>query len=693
MFWVAFGYTIPPGVTNSLNENRLSARFLIGLVAVVLLLLVGLSTWYLRPPTEASVDRDAEPSDRRPEEPKLATDPDLPDNSGAVRSRGSDPSDEETSPVFAFAQYDRKPAGYAGTAQCAGCHEDEHRSYLLTHHSQSLREVDPLGEGRGQTLAHPPSKESYDVLADRGILWHRQWRHFSDAPGDRMKLSEFPVCYVMGSGAFGKGYLLGDGDYLLQSPVTWYAGNDDLGMAPGYDRVFHVGMTRVITAECMYCHAGLLTQRNENPYHLAIHELSIGCERCHGPGEAHVQLYRELESGELEAPADEIDPQIVHPGKLDRRRLESICGQCHLHGDIVVYPPGGQVWDFVPGEDFAETRLHYKHDKPGDFKDSFTGHFDQMWQSECYLQSETLTCVTCHNPHRQEPVVDQVEWRRQQCNACHEADRHCGLPLDQRLERAENNCIECHMPSIESDVPHTSTTSHLIAVYESGKPRGIEPAATESIRRVEVSLLVSDQLSQRAEAIAEAAWAVQRAREGEYDWLDAPSLDDGLLKVLEVNPDDAYAHSMLSRVYRLKADRLAATGTPSDDIRLAELWDKVARHAKTALPLEKRPVGAREVALQALAHQQIHAEDYAAAARSLAELVQMRRSAVDWYNLGLCYGKLRRSSDAEKAFRQAIRLDGTYVAPYRSLSILYRRVNPAASRQLAEISQRLMLQP
>jgi tetratricopeptide (TPR) repeat protein len=249
------------------------------------------------------------------------------------------------------------------------------------------------------------------------------------------------------------------------------------------------------------------------------------------------------------------------------------------------------------------------------------------------------------------------------------------------------------MPSIESDVPHTSTTSHLIAVYESGKPRGIEPSATESIRRVEVSPLVSDQLLQRAEAVAEVAWAVQRAREGEYDWLDSPSLDDGLLKVLQVNPDDAYAHSLLSRMYRLKADRLAARGTPSDDIRLAELWDKVESHAKTALPLEKRPVNAREVALQSLAHQQIHAEDHAAAARSLAELVQMRRSAVDWYNLGLCYGKLRRSSDAEKAFRQAIRLDGTYVAPYRSLSILYRRVNPAASRQLAEISQRLMMEP
>ena len=61
----------------------------------------------------------------------------------------------------------------------------------------------------------------------------------------------------MGSGAFAEGYLLGDGDYLLQSPVTWYAGSGQFGMAPNYDTKHQLGFSRMIHDECLFCHAGL----------------------------------------------------------------------------------------------------------------------------------------------------------------------------------------------------------------------------------------------------------------------------------------------------------------------------------------------------------------------------------------------------------------------------------------------------
>ena len=676
---------------------------MIGFVAVVLVCLVGLSAWFLSRPTVAVVDRVARSSSQGSVDAERP-DSKLPDESSESRDGDLASSAAANPPSFPFAQYDRKPEGYVGTAECAACHSDRHQSYLLTHHSRSLREIDLEGkssgglgagglgsEGADQTLVHRPSKRSYDVFAKDGGLWHRQWRHFSDAANDRLPIGELPVCYVMGSGAFGKGYLLADGDYLVQSPVTWYAGNDDLGMAPGYDRVDHVGFTRVIAAECMFCHAGLLTQRKENPYHLSVHELSIGCERCHGPGEAHSKLYREIESGVI-AKSDDIDPLIVNPESLDRRRSESICGQCHLHGDVVVHPPGREIWDFVAGEDLAETRLHYKHDKPGDFKDSFTGHFDQMWQSKCYLQSETLTCLTCHDPHKEEPIGDLVAWRRQQCNTCHSGDQHCGLPLDERIEQAENSCTKCHMPSIKTDVPHTSTTNHLIAVYDEGKPRGVRSADTETMRRLQVSPAISEQLLTRADTLAQAMWAVEQAREGDFDWLDSSALDEGLKDTLRDFPEDAATHSLLSRMNRLRADRLAVNASPEDRKTLDELWGSVQRGATRALQLEKLPVATRERALESLGNQQMHDEDYTAAVRSLTELTQIRRSAVDWYNLGLCYGKLRRLPDAERAFREAIRLDGSYVAPYRSLSILYRRIDPATSQRWAAIAQKLMSQ-
>lgn len=680
-----------------MNEKRQDAFFLLGLVAIVFLGLAGLSVWFISGATVGSSEQAANVRSQDSSDPPLARHSATDDLSAVERpERGDETETAQQTVSDHFAQYDRVLDGYVGTAKCAACHPNRHQSYLLTHHSRSLREVN-IEEGLGQTLVHAASKQSFEVVTRDERPWHRQWRQFSNAPGDRMLLNELPVAYVMGSGAFGKGYLLADGDYLLQSPVTWYAGSDDLGMAPGYDRVHHVGMTRVIQAECMFCHAGLLTQRDGNPNHLAIHEMSIGCERCHGPGEAHAKLYQELQSAELEA--SDIDPKIVHPGKLDRRRSESICGQCHLHGDIVVHPPGREIWDFVAGEDLAETRLHYKHDKPGDFKDSFTGHFDQMWQSKCYLHSETLTCLTCHDPHQVEPAVDRVALRSQQCNRCHGEDEHCGLPLDQRIKQAENRCTECHMPSIESDVPHTSTTSHLIAVYDGNKPRGFASTASESLRRIQISPALPDRIVARADAIADASWALSIAREGDFDALAPTELGKNLNRILRDNPDDQHVHSLLADLNRMRADRLGAERSSVGAERSSatrensdQWWDDVKRHATKSLQLEEQPNNVRALSLAALSSQQMRDGDFASAADRLMELTRIRRNAVDWYNLGLCFGKLHRLADAERAFREAIRLDGTYVSPYRSLSRLYRSINPSASQQMDAIAQRLMLQ-
>lgn len=673
-------------VDRPLSKNRENTLFLFAFVVLLFVCLGGLSYWFISFASVSSAGPGREESGLPRNEPDRAAQGD------AARMSASD----RINPVsFEIAQYDRKPEGYVGTEVCASCHQDRHQSYLLTHHSRSLREVGQDFEGLGKSLSHPLSKRSYDVVEKDGALWHREWRHFSGAPNDRMPVAELPVCYVMGSGAFGKGYLMCDGDYLLQSPVTWYSGTDDLGIAPGYDRPNHFGMKRVIASECIFCHAGLATERDDNPNHLAIHELSIGCERCHGPGEAHTKLYQEIQAGVSDPSFESVGSRIVHPGKLSRAQTESICGQCHLHGDVVIHPEGRKLWDYVAGDDFSETRLHYKHDKRGDFKDSFTGHFDQMWQSKCYLQSETLTCITCHDPHRAEPIDDLVTLRRQQCNVCHEGEDACGLPLDERMERADNSCVKCHMPSIESDVPHTSTTSHLIAIYDSLKPRGIEASDKESLRRVQTSPTISRELLDRADVVAKAVWAVDQAREGDFESLDDRTLDEELEKKLLGDRFDAYTHSLLARMNRLRADRIAYDEDAEDAetaSNVDQTWAEVASHAPKALRLEKRPNTVRTGALEALGNQQMFRGKYVEAAQSFTELTQIRRSATDWYNLGLCMGKQQRFTEAERAFREAIRLDGAYVAPYRSLSILYRSIDPSLSQRFNAVAQRLMRQ-
>ncbi|MGI9471660.1 MAG: multiheme c-type cytochrome [Rubripirellula sp.] len=610
-------------------------------------------------------------------------------SSASPSSVGQSDTGNATSTVRAsFEELEQFPTGYVGTKVCAECHVGRHGSYLNTHHSRSLRPAIAASEPQVQNdeLNHVPSRRSYDVATRAGQLWHRELRQTGGPNTDKFVVNELPVCYVMGSGAFAKGYLLADKDYLLQSPVTWYSNGDTYGMAPGYDHANQIGLTRMVNDECLYCHAGLVSQRDGNPRQPLLHELAIGCERCHGPGQAHTDLYRQIEAGDLKPVATDSDPLIVNPSKLPRAEAESICSQCHLHGDIVVQAPGTQVWDFVPGEDFANNRLHYKEDAAGAFSKVFTGHFDQMWQSSCYLESETLTCMTCHDSHHEGVVEDRVAMRREQCNECHQTNQSCGLPLKVRLSDADNDCVQCHMPSLGSEIPHASTTSHLIAIYEDGRPRGLETIDQSSLRRVESANGVQKEQLALSDLLAETYWSLGQALKGDMGPLQSRPLEQLLEERLERGDAPAEIHSLLARLNR---DLAESPSNRDDQQKVAGRWKAAETHARETLALESRPSKIREAALETLGNQSMEAGNYREGIRCFAELSQTRRSAVDWYNLGLCLARESRLKDAEQALREAIRIDGNYVPPYRSLAVLYRSVDPRVSQQLEAMANRL----
>src|SRR5262245_28010858 len=62
-----------------------------------------------------------------------------------------------------------------------------------------------------------------------------------------------------------------------------------------------------------------------------VTEWNVGCERCHGPGSAHV-----ANPGPL---------NIVNPAKLDFVRANDTCIQCHSQGQPLKNPIEGQYFD------------------------------------------------------------------------------------------------------------------------------------------------------------------------------------------------------------------------------------------------------------------------------------------------------------------------------------------------------------
>ncbi len=610
------------------------------------------------------------------------------------RRTGSSGKPELNSREVAQSSDDSMPSGYVGTATCATCHDERHASFLHTHHSRSLRLIDPdSDQSNGCTIEHQKSWRRYEVVKKEGRLFHREYKRFGSDPSDTVPVNELPARYVMGSGAFANGYLLADGDYLMQSPVTWYANQNSFAMAPGYDKPDQLGMTRMIDDECLFCHAGLVSRKESNPRKSMIHELAIGCERCHGPGLEHTKLYRSITASLTQATAIE-DTKIVNPSDLDRLELESICAQCHLQGEVVVHAARRNIWDFRPGEDLAATRLHYQTQAAGDFNKVFTGHFDQLWQSECYLQSETLTCVTCHDSHPSGPSESQPEERRRQqrrdqCDQCHH-ERGCPVAIDEREQSNRNDCVACHMPSLESEVPHTSTTSHLIAVYRDGKPQNIsvDPAGLKQIQP-DTTLPKTEELRRRT--IAEMYYAVDQAQLGNFDLLDQYDLDSINPGLRNDRERAGEITSLIARLADLKSQRMASD--PAAVGSAVWLKRQSLEAAMRVVKMDRRPDRSREAALEILGPGMLDAGQTAGAIDALGELTRIRRVAGDHYNLALVLARARRMDDAERLLREAIQIDGSYAPAYRSLSILYRTANPPMSRQAATMADRLRMMP
>ena len=375
----------------------------------------------------------------------------------------------ETAPVFAsfpIPAFSTSPylntgsdARYIGTAACAACHPNNEASYRLTPHSRALADIDLAREPADGAFDHPLSGRSYHVYRKDGKLHHEEVVRTED--GREIARLDHPIRYVIGSGHFTRSYLVEVDGFLYESPITWYSARQKWDMSPGYDIAHHGSFERPVALGCVGCHAGRAEEVAGAYHKLTFHELAIGCENCHGPGSLHrdVQHTRKSKPGET-------DLTIVHPGKLSRSLLESICADCHHSTAATVAVRGRDAHDFRPGRPLSDFRIHYRFAGGGD-QMTVVGHVEQLRQSACYQKSPGLTCITCHDPHRVEPVKDAAAFYRDKCLTCHQASS-CKVERGVRIERERDNCIACHMPRGDTEIPHIAFTHHRIGRHNAG---------------------------------------------------------------------------------------------------------------------------------------------------------------------------------------------------------------------------------
>jgi tetratricopeptide (TPR) repeat protein len=341
-------------------------------------------------------------------------------------------------PAQAVDQENPARDGYVGNEACAVCHASIYASYsktFMAHASgpatQDLMPVD---------FVHQKSGVHYRIYSQDGAAWLSFER-----PGDPTARGERELLYYIGSGRRGRSYLFAVDGFLFESPVNWYADRHVWDMAPAYGEAREIPLNLPAFTSCLHCHVSGMqppVKGTENKYPTpAFTQAGVGCERCHGPGAAHVK-----------------GGAIVNPAKLTPERRDAICMQCHLEGKAAIERPGRHLYEFRPGDTLADYIRYYVLMGNPEGGLGAVSQVEALSQSVCKKKSgDAMSCTSCHNPHYSPSSVERVSYYRGKCLACH------GVTFGAKHHPDKIDCTACHMPSsLSTDVAHTEVTDHRI---------------------------------------------------------------------------------------------------------------------------------------------------------------------------------------------------------------------------------------
>ena len=353
---------------------------------------------------------------------------------------------------------------YVGDQVCGSCHSLEYKNFKQTAmgRSATVPSQDDLESlAKPVTFFNSALNRNYSVYSRNGKMYHEQSQR--DANGQLVFSETHEIAYVVGAGEVGKSYLVGNGDAFFVSPISFYTRINGWDLSPGYETGSFRDFTRPVLELCVDCHTAqprFVADRANHFQQPPFRFLSIGCERCHGPGAIHVKQRKQRLP-----PEGPIDYSVVNPATMPTEIRDDVCAQCHFLGDARVLRPGKNALDFRPGTPLDKTVAIFSVSAKVK-GDRFTAldQFEQLKLSRCAIESKgRLGCITCHDPHVQLRGAEAAEDFRTRCLTCHKVDS-CRAPLASRQSTSPpDSCVTCHMPKQQlQNISHASATDHRI---------------------------------------------------------------------------------------------------------------------------------------------------------------------------------------------------------------------------------------
>jgi predicted CXXCH cytochrome family protein len=328
-------------------------------------------------------------------------------------------------------------ARYVGSAACQSCHSEVYDRWKKTRMANVVLDPKVHPEAIIPDLSKPDPLVTFnkdDIAFVYGSKWKQ--RYFKKVGEDYFPL---PAQWDVTHHIWRKYFVPNDADWW----VPFYAADN---------------MQRPTGPLCDGCHSVNYDIETKTPM-----EWNVGCERCHGPGSAHI--------------AKPVRETIVNPARLDFVHANDTCIQCHSQGRPLKSPIEGKTYDWPVGfhvglnlDDFWRLEDHKLGETTFTHFADGTAHKNRMQGNDfvtSLMYARGVTCFSCHDPHGSENDAMLRKPGSGVCLTCHGPNTQNGPHATTIEEHAHHpagspgsECVACHMPKIEQTIADVNVASH-----------------------------------------------------------------------------------------------------------------------------------------------------------------------------------------------------------------------------------------